>query len=288
MHRSSLPAADAARIWVVRVRRPPPGSGGRGPPESVVFAGAGTRRERRLIPPARGRSPPGGREQTQPQGGLAVWNTGTAGPLAPRVLPAAHGSKSQRHRILTRRTLTGSVARTSRPSLKDLAVAGGEVDPHLDRGAAREAQDVLSRPRACGRRRRAVRLAAAQREQARGRACSSEPGSARWAATLTVAWSGANGSQGSRAVNEPGRVPLHRRAHRVAVAEAHGSTRRRARLDVAHAELVAVVERRRAAQRQQQEAAARSWPDPSRVARRGRSWLPSTQFGQAPSGSAAS
>jgi len=36
MQRSSLPAAAVARLLVVRVRRPPPGSGGRGPPESVV------------------------------------------------------------------------------------------------------------------------------------------------------------------------------------------------------------------------------------------------------------
>ena len=35
------PPADAARIQVVRVWRPPPGSGGQGPPESVVFSGAG-------------------------------------------------------------------------------------------------------------------------------------------------------------------------------------------------------------------------------------------------------
>src|SRR6478609_3018554 len=35
-HGPSLPAAVAARILVVRVWRPPPGSGGPGPPESVV------------------------------------------------------------------------------------------------------------------------------------------------------------------------------------------------------------------------------------------------------------
>ena len=40
LHRSSLPAADAARILVVRVRWPPPGSGELGPPECVVLPGA--------------------------------------------------------------------------------------------------------------------------------------------------------------------------------------------------------------------------------------------------------
>ena len=40
--RSSLPAAAAARILVVRVRRPQPGSGERGPPESGVFSCTGT------------------------------------------------------------------------------------------------------------------------------------------------------------------------------------------------------------------------------------------------------
>jgi transcription elongation factor GreA len=42
-HRSSLRAAAVARILVVRVRRPPPGSGGRGPPESFERADGATR-----------------------------------------------------------------------------------------------------------------------------------------------------------------------------------------------------------------------------------------------------
>ena len=41
-HGLSLPAADAARILVVRVRRPPPGSGKPGPPECVVLVDAST------------------------------------------------------------------------------------------------------------------------------------------------------------------------------------------------------------------------------------------------------
>ena len=53
-----------------------------------------------------------------------------------------------------------------------------------------------------------------------------------------------------------------------------------------HADLVAVIERRRAAQVSSSIAATRACSRPTRLATRGRSWLPSTQFGHAPAGSA--
>ena len=73
--------------------------------EALLLAAA------RLIPPARWRSPPGGRETNSAPRGVAVWNTGTARPRCCGSCPPQHGSKSQRHRIVdapnTQRSVRG-------------------------------------------------------------------------------------------------------------------------------------------------------------------------------------
>jgi hypothetical protein len=59
-------------------------------------------------------------------------------------------------------------------------------------------------------------------------------------------------------------------------------------LDVAHPEFFALIERRRAAQGEQQHCGNAGLLRPETARDRDRSWLPSTQLGQAPGGSAAS
>ena len=94
-----------------------------------------------------------------------------------------------------------------------------------------------------------------------GGASSIEPGACASRATLRSAQSAFSGSHGAPVVKPAfaSRVPRHRRAHRIA-AEAEAGLAQLARilhlrgrdLDVADAELVAVVDRGRAAQREQE------------------------------------
>jgi hypothetical protein len=92
-----------------------------------------------------------------------------------------------------------------------------------------------------------------------------------------------------------GPVPLHRGARGVA-AEAlpgdvllEGVLHHLGRyLHVAHPQLVPVVEGGRAAQREEEHGGDAGCASPTLLAMRERSWLPSTQLGQAPGGRAAS
>ena len=109
MHRSSLPAGAAVRILVVRVRRPPPGSGERGPPEPVVGPKADTN-GRPFDRHALGGARPAGLQP--PRGALDADARLVAGPRL--------GARARRH---------GAARRAARDA--DRSAAGG------DRRAAR-------------------------------------------------------------------------------------------------------------------------------------------------------
>ena len=181
-----------------------------------------------------------------------------------------------------RRTTTASAL------AQHAASPGGAVEPapvarEVQRDENRAAADVgehavlraheLQRP---GRQRL---LGAAQREQA---AVEREQRSGVALLRGDAAACRPSGSHGSPAGKPPSSVHAHRRPHRVAPEARHAPLPRvlhpvgRDR-DVAHPELVAVVEGRRPAQGEQQHGRhARLRRRRSRVAIRGRSWLPST------------